>query len=305
MNLSSSNGKKHQKACNRCDLGYIVKDHIISIMQVLTNELPDYNFRLQTTKCLNTAVMLMLFFLGKRGLKIANYCDTRAVIQRHKNGTDKNDLIMKDLKKQIFSKKEKSRVIYYILLTDGYFPNSISDLTNNINTQINEQIYFPGHVFILEKMWDENINEHFYYFYQSYINKYTLNQHISLNNGLKISLSKAKRILDNLESILKAQTWNDKNVDMWKDMTFTNSSKFINSHSKENFFLCFKKAKTDKCLENIKTFFTKIQNKLEKVPNEKLEEIYGDFSLYDDKSIALTNKQMRQEVNTLLKKITI
>jgi hypothetical protein len=290
--------------CTRCDLGYVIKDHITAIMQILTNELPQFNFRLQTSKCLNTSVMMMMFLAGKRGIDIANYCDTREVIQRHKAGEDQNTLILNDLKKQLFSKREKARTLYYILLTDGYFPIA-PDASQSQPFPPADNVYFPGHVFILEKVWDVKESKHYFYFYQSYINQYTLKQHIEYNNGLKITWEKAQNLIDNLESVLNATQWGQQNVKKWKEMTFTNSSKFNNTTSQGNFFLCFKKTKSKVCYDNLSLCLQRVLRQLEGLPTHEDNNVYGDQSLYDEDAMPLTNKQLKDEAVTLLSKINI
>jgi len=285
--------------CTRCDLGYVIKDHITPIMQILTNQLPEFNFRLQTTKCLNTSIMLMMFLVGKKGIEIGNYCDTREVVKRHKEGQDNNTVIMNALKKQLFSKREKSRTLYYILLTDGYFPFASQTLTPT------NHVYFPGHVFILEKIWDSTESRHYFYFYQSFINQYTLKQHIEFNNGLKISWEQALNLIGNLEYILKAKQWGQENVNKWKQMTFTDSSQFTNTNCQGQFFLCFKKAKSTICYNNLLECLQKVMTNLNKLPTQNDNDIYGDQTLYDDDANPLTNKQLKQEVLSLMSKIYI
>lgn len=281
-----------ERGC-RCDLGFIIKDHIQALMQMLTNDLPQFNFRMQTTKCLNTAVMLVQFLLGNKGLQIANSCDTRAVISRHSQGMESNESVLHDLKKQLFSKREKTRVLYYILLSDGYFPTQSG--TDNR--------YFPGHVFILEKAWDQAQQKHIYYFYQSYINKYTLREHIMMNKGLVITQERANELMTHLEKVLKSETWSTENVKRWYDMTFADSSNLLNSNSRQRFFLCFRKAKTSVCLEKLEQFLTKHRRRLMKMPASRMDDVYGDDKLYEDTSKALSNKQVLMQVEALLEKI--
>lgn len=290
---SDSNSNKCTKICN---IGFIIKHHVKCIMQLLTNDIPQFNIRLQTTKCLNTAVMLMQFLLGKKGLQIVDACDTRDVIERHKSGIDRNDVIMQELKKQIFSKREKSRTLYYILLSDGYFPGK--DVNNN-----DIQKYFPGHVFILEKIYNVSTKQHIFYFYQSYINKYSLTEHIEMNKGLKISHKRAEELLNDLSSVLKSPTWNNDNVKKWYDMTFVDSSDFLETQSHQQFYLCFRKAKTTDCLEKLKKYLNDKHTLLSKVPSSESDVIYGNEQLYDKNIKPLTNKQMLIEIESLLFKI--
>lgn len=292
-----------RRTCKRCDLGYIIKDHIKCVFQLLTNELPQYNFRLQTTKCLNTAVMLMFFFLGERGLKMAEECDTRSVIARHESNLENNADITKELKSQLFSKREKARTVYYILLSDGYFPKPLGTQTAPSTP---EQVYFPGHVFVLEKIWDESKQEHYFYFYQSYINQYTLQGHVEHNKGLRISHKRATELLTDLEQVLTSPTWSANNVQKWYDMTFASSETLKDSHSRNRFFLCFRKAKTNVCLGKLKKYLVDVSRKLDTLitSNPSLQgSVYGNPDLYSQDSLPLTNGEMQQQVKLLLAKI--
>lgn len=293
---------KHGNRCVKqptCDLGYIIKDHIKPLIQILTNELPQYNFRLQTTKCLNTAVMMMLFFLDKKGLAMADYCDTQKVIKRHKAGVDNNLTIMKSLKRNLFNLNEKKRTIYYILLSDGYFPRQ--DL--HTNSSKSKDVYFPGHVFILEKIWDGSKQKHFFQFYQSYINKYTLGDHIKMNKGVTLSLEKTKTIISNLEEILQARLWDTSNVQKWKLMTFVDSSNFYNTVSGQNFYICFQKAKSNTCIHVLRLLCKRIIKQLLALPQSDMNNIYGNNDLYDEDSMPLTNEQILKNVQQLLEKV--
>lgn len=298
MNISGKTEKKVSKVSTgncRCDLGYIIKDHIHVLMQLLTNDLPQFNFRMQTTKCLNTAVMLIQFLLGNKGIQIADSCDTRAVIARHTEGTDNNDAILVDLRKQLFSKKEKARTLYYVLMSDGYFPSQTGT----------ENKYFPGHVFILEKVWNAATRKHEYYFYQSYINKYTLREHIVMNKGLLVSTERTTELMNHLERVMKSETWSSDNVKRWYDMTFADSSNLLDSSSKQRFYLCFRKAKTSICLEKLEKYLQKLSKKLDKLPIALLDDVYGNSNLYEDPTKALTNKHMKSQIATLLNKIQV
>ena len=74
--------RNKRRSCTKyCDLGYVIKDHVKLLMQLLTNDLPQFNFKLQSTKCLNTAIMLLQFLIGEKSQGIADACDTRAVIK--------------------------------------------------------------------------------------------------------------------------------------------------------------------------------------------------------------------------------
>jgi len=283
-----------------CNIGYVIRNHVKCVMQLLTNDIPQFNFRLQTTKCLNTAVMLMQFLLGEKGLHIADACDTRAVISRHTSGMENNQQLLTELKRQLFSKREKSRTIYYILLSDGYFPEKQLDDT----IEIQKDRYFPGHVFILEKLYSKSTNKHSFFFYQSYINKYSLSEHIEMNKGLKISSKRAEELINDLSSVINSPTWSHDNVKKWYDMTFADSTDLLNSQSKGKFFLCFRKAKTSTCLERLERYLKAKHKALSKIPRSAIANIYGNPNMYDTKIKPLSNGEMIVEIESLLYKIS-
>jgi len=280
-----------EEKCRKCDIGYILKNYIKPLMQTLTNDVKDYYMRLLTTKCLNTAVMLSIFMLGKnRGIEIANYCDTEATRKRHIENKDDNSSIISYFKKDILSSiKTKQRYLYYILLTDGKFPNRDAS---------KESLFFPGHVLILEKIPDLKSNKAYYYFYQSYINSYDLKDHIKKNNNsLKLTYEKTEALLNNLEYILESPIWDSKCVEAWESFTFANTENLLGSQSKNNFFLCIRKAKVVDCLKHIERYTIEKINELKKIPLDN--KIYGDNTLYDEKQKPLTVKQMSKQLNKL------
>lgn len=282
---------KYQFDCKKCDIGYILKNYIKPLIQTLTNDIKSYYMRLLTTKCLNTAVMLAVFMVGKkRALQLSNYCDTEATRKRHMDGKDQNYNIINTLRADVFTMKTNHRWLYYILLTDGHFPHESKGKE--------ESQFFPGHVFILEKIPDKH--EPFYYFYQSYINEYDLKDHIKRNNkSLKICKKRAENIIDDLEYILNAQIWDVKCVQHWRDLTFIDSSHLLNYVSKNNFFICYKKAKLTDCLKYIKIYTKEKLKEIEPMLPEKSKHVYGDATLYENIERALTYNQVYNQLKKL------
>ena len=289
-----------ESKCDRCDIGYILKKYVKPLMQTLTVDIREYYMRLLTSKCLNTAVMLAIFMLGKeKGINIANYCDTEKTRTRHKNNEDDNNEILYWFKKDILYKNIRShRYLYYILLTDGKFP------FEDVNKP---HAFFPGHVFIIEKFPSTSNNSiPNFYFYQSYINEYDLDGHIKKNdNSLKLSYDKLAKIVEGLIYILNVTKWDDKCIEYWKLLTFVDSSYLKDSICKGNFFLCIKKTRVYDCLKHIEEY-TKI--KLEEIEPSVVKEsklIYGDKSLYDEKQQPLTVLQMYRKLRKLYSDVVI
>lgn len=286
--------------CKRCDMVFILKDYVKPIMQLLSNDLNDFYMGLLTTKCLNTAIMIMYFMVGKEGIKISKYCDTRATIKRHTNNIDNNNDIMIVLKKDILNPNIKNRYIYYILLTDAYFPRE------------NEQTFFPGHVILIEKTPSNIVNEKpYYYMYQSYINKYDLAGHYSLkskksskidnNDSVKMTYDELSKFINKLGYIMNSSRWDDNCIKYWKDFTFIDTQNMRNSECKNKFYICYKRALVNTCIGNIKKYTQDKLKILKKVKNDN--DIYGDTMKYKDTEIALTNGSMRYSLENLLYKL--
>jgi hypothetical protein len=267
---------------------HILKDYVKPIMQLLSNDIVDYNMRLIVTKCLNTAVMLVYFLLGEKGIRMANYCDTHATIKRHQDNLDNNTTLITSLTKDLLLKTSK-RYIYYILLTDARFPRTGT-----------EDVFFPGHVLVFEKIPGTGTKEPYYNIYQSYINQYDLKGYYNnTNNATKISYKDLKVLLSNLKYILESEKWDDKCIKYWKDLTFVDTTSMKDSLSKNRFFLCYQRALVSVCIEKVYKY---VIDKLRPLKYMQYEtnEIYGDIERYDASQNPLTKFQMKTELSNLL-----
>lgn len=284
------------KACQKCDIGYVLKNYVKPLMQTLTIDIKDFYMKLLTTKCLNTAVMLSIFMLGrKRGLDIAGYCDTVKTRKRHMENIDSTHVILSSFRDDFLVHATRNREFYYILLTDGSFPYEGTS---------KPPAFFPGHVFILEKIPTDD--GPIFYMYQSYINKYDFKEHIKKNHGtLKISPKRAVSIADTLEYILQADTWDAECVKLWKKMTFVDTTDIMGSSCKNRFFLCIRKAPVKDCLKHIQQYTEQKLKEIEKIPDAHLcMKIYGDTSLYDKSQKPLTVSEMYRQLKSLHKDVT-
>lgn len=287
--------------CPRCDIGYIISNYITPLIQCLTNDIKDYNMGLLTTKCLNTAVMIMFFMLGERGLKKASTCDSRDVVKRHTdyltkyNIQDKhssNKQVLAKMRRKIMRKCSKTRELYYILMNDSQFPY--------IGTT-KPDAFFPGHVFVLEKIPGEPTP--YYYIYQSYINKYDLKGHLThKNNTLKMSYKETGELLDKLRYILtETSTWDEKCIQYWKDFTFVDTSNIQGSTTEGRLFICCASSKVLNCMENIENYVdTKLQQ-LSTLNASDNHAVYGNVTKYHSNDKVMSNGEMQAQLSDLLK----
>ena len=277
-------------SCKPCDMGYILKDYIRPIMQCLTNDIKDYHMRLLVTKCLNQAVMMSFFMLGKKGIEIANACDSVKVQQRHKDKIDNNTDVLEGLQTQLLYPRCRYRQMFYILMSDAQF-NHRDGVTR----------HFPGHVFVIEKI--PGGSKPSYYFHQSYINKYDYNGHIKRNNGLALKWDDVKRMIEQIRYVIMSPTWDANSVRFWKQITFVDTSNLLGAESGDHMFLCFRKARVSDCVGRLESYVRRKLSGISKLKLGRMNEVYGDQTMYDSDQKQLTNIQMKTSLEKLLETI--
>ena len=244
-----------------CNYLYIISKYIVSILQIMNVVFADkYTNNLITTKCLNTAVMIIVFTLGDKKIPAIQYCDVSNTIHRHGLKQDDNLQIFNKMNRSIVRKMKESSstMMYYIMLTDGNLDSSIS----NVPTK-----YFPGHVFILEKSIDYNNNLN-YRIYQSYIAKYSLHDHLNKTKCKVFEIDEIKPILKFFRKFLSPYyIWDNETVQYWKKLTNVDSSEFI-GYKTYNIFLCYKLFKSNSILKNLKQFVHVHLNLIKKYETE-------------------------------------
>lgn len=287
--------KCEPKRCKQCDIGTLIVSFLKPIMQTLTNDIKDYNMRMLLTKCLNTSIVLSFILLGPIGVKRASYCDTQRTIDRHKKGIDNNREILDRLKLDLLNKNEPGRWVYYMLITDAYFPY------DNVNRK---DAFMPGHVVLIERINDGK--EVFYYLYQSYINQYDFKGHFDRSKGtLRKSWDEIRNILEKVDAMLMAKKWNENTIQFWKDFTFVNTRDMKNSNSEERMYLCWRKTQATECVKYLEDYVNQKLRQLEKIPRTLDDKIYGDESKYDPRQNPMTNGEIRICLTNLLAQINL
>jgi hypothetical protein len=264
------------------NIGFIVKDFVKPIMQALTVELKHYRMRMLTTKCLNTSVTFWHLLFGKRGHEDTIYCDVMNVVERHEHKKiDNNEGIISALKADILDSKDKVKYAYYIMLTDGYF----------VNKESNKKEFFPGHVFVVEKVPTNRLP--YFYIYQSYINEYDFKGSLEFRERPQISVESMEVFMDCLEYFAENSVWDEVMVAFWKDLTNVDTANMIGCRPENAFHMCFRKKPITECLENMERFVDHI---LETIPAGKNVEIYGTSNAeYNSREGPLTNGEMRKQ----------
>lgn len=267
-------------ACNT-NIGIIVRDFVKPIMQALTVELKHYRMRLLTTKCLNTSVTFWHLLFGKRGHADTMYCDVKNVVERHEQRkTDSNEKIISYLKDDILDTSNgTTRYAYYVMLTDGYF----------VNDQTHAKEFFPGHVFVIEKV--PSTSAPHYYIYQSYINEYDFKGSLDFRQESKIPADKMMSYMECLEYFASNSLWDDVMIAFWKDLTNVDTTNMLGCRPQNAFHMCFRKKPITECLDNMERFVDHI---LETIPDGKESNVYGASNTeYNSRQEPLTNHEMR------------
>jgi hypothetical protein len=257
-------------------------------MQALTVSIREYNMRLITTKCLNTAVMFMVLFFGQNALKDTEYCDVHNVVERHESEKDNNIILVNKLQRDVL-RNTVNRYVYYVMLTDGYFRNNEG-----------KETFFPGHVMVWEKIPGAKKNEHHYYIYQSYINQYDFSGSLAFHSTPVVSTKTMRYYMKTLCGFMENQVWDENMVKFWKELTNVDTSSMLSSSPKNCFYLCYKRRKNTECLKNLESL---AMTTLKRIPQNADNVIYGDVHIYNTKASPLTNREMRESFTHLLKAI--
>jgi len=252
-NKTTNKSETSSKVClSDCNVTELILKYLVPIFQYLSIELTDYNMKLKTTKCLNTAVMLVHILGSEKDVKTkVNYCDTENINKRYSKIKDKIKKIEK--KKNILDKLDKdlsksninARYFYYILMTHTKMKKG------NKNDG-----WFPGHVYIIEKSLNCQ-KELKYKIFQSYINQYDLNGHFKNNNNtMELRDNNIKSVINGMRNILLKKTWNKKAVKFWNKLCYVNTENII-GYDTENINICYQKIKIDNCYTNLLNFTKK------------------------------------------------
>ena len=288
-----------------CKVTDIIMKYLVPLMQFLSIDMKDYNMMLKTTKCLNTAVMLVFLLGGSEQLETAEFCDSYKINKRYKKKKNKLEYkinVLEKLKKDISSKNIHKKWFYYILLTHN-------DMVNGVNPTNKETAFFPGHVFIIDKYKDCR-NDVKYKIYQSYINQYDLIGHYKKNkNSMKLKNNNINFLLDGLDNIIKNPLWNQNSVEFWKQLSFVDTQSLVN-HKTEDINLCYSKIRIDSCYKNLLKFVKKSSKKIKKdilennLNKYNVEQNNSDFmvkkyTIYElfDKFISLENELINELKN--------
>lgn len=295
-----------------CDVGYIVKNNVHAVMQLLTVKLRMYNMHLITTKCLNTAVMMMYLFLGETATTITHECDVSIVQDRVRRRLDPPSAHIADaLVHDMMSGSE--RALYYIMMTDGEMsiprpaPNANANAKRNTNAKIIANAhpkpppapYFPGHVFVVERIDRTRFN-----LYQSYINEYDMTQYVDTCGSLSVGRARMERLVKGMHMLMTKNTWDAECSEFWMDLTQVGApaaNKFMGGAVKGAIHFCYRRVYTRHCVANLRILLQSSLEELQTLFKSTPDAVYGEPSFYTQSPVApLTVRQLIAKVKKML-----
>ena len=253
--------------------------------------------KLKTTKCLNTAVMLVYILSEKIYIKQnVDYCDTDNINKRFNTIREQNldtmeekKKILDDLDKDIKIPETNTRFFYYVLMTNTKMKKKKRKSKLDMSKDYE---WFPGHVYIIEKHTDCK-DKLKYKIYQSYINEYDLNGHYKYNNNSVNLRSNIKTIVNGMKNILLKKKWNKSAVNFWNKLCYIDTTNLVGCET-EYINICYTKIPIKNCYKNLERFTNNAIKNIQKNISNKNNDIYNINQ--DDNDM----KIRQYEINELL-----
>jgi len=248
-----------------CDLGRLIDDHFNMLIDIFKGDMTELGVESVYTKCLYTSVTILYLLCGMKAIEGSLKCYVNNVKERMSGLTVSNveNVIQKDIEeasRRILS-NNKRRMVYFMMITNSELPHA-KDKTR-------EKAFFPGHVFVIDKQYDRISNEPVYRLYQSYINKYTLQEFSKKKNknnssssssssssrktrkAMDYTFDEMKAFLSKLSHLLNSKVWTQVNVDFWKEFTHVSANYMKGFLIQPHIYFCFNELPAIRCKEGL------------------------------------------------------
>jgi hypothetical protein len=277
-NKSNKSIKDESGCLSDCNVITLILKYLVAIFQYLSIEITDYNMKLKTTKCLNTAVMLVYILSEKIYIKQnVDYCDTDNINKRFNTIREQNldtmeekKKILDDLDKDIKIPETNTRFFYYVLMTHTKMKKKKRKSKLDMSKDYE---WFPGHVYIIEKHTDCK-DKLKYKIYQSYINEYDLNGHYKYNNNSVNLRSNIKTLVNGMKNILVKKKWNKSAVNFWNKLCYIDTSNLVGCET-EYINICYTKIPIKNCYKNLERFTNNAIKNIQKNISNGNNDIYN------------------------------
>lgn len=219
------------KSTVSCDLGNFVSKYFNFLIDVFNEDLKNIGIEKGVyTKCLYTSVTMFYLLAGERAKKKSLFCyvdNVKSRVEKCKDVYKMTHELLTKFEKQLLATVCNKRDIFFVMLTDDDLPY------NNDKTKMK---MFPGHVFVIDKQVDNDCVPR-YKVYQSYINKYTLEEYSSLkkksgkdinNSHMNFSYHEMKDFINQLSKFLMSQKWTKSSIKFYENFTLVDSHEYLN-----------------------------------------------------------------------------
>ncbi len=254
-----------------CNLGSLINKHFNMLIDIFKYDLTELGVESVHTKCLYTAVTILYLICGHKAIKgsLQCYVDRVKTRMRQKSEEDKKIFIknsMDEAYKNILN-KDNRRMVYFMMITNSELPHPKDPF---------KEEFFPGHVFVIDKQIRKGDDKPFYRLYQSYINKYTLeeySQQIHKPTGSvyhEYSYERMEDLMNKLKYFINSSTWDSKNVEFWKEFTLVNANNFKGYPIQPYIHFCYNALPALRCKKGLYDLLE------EKVRQNKIPLIYKE-----------------------------
>lgn len=270
-----------------CSIGAFIESNCKPLIQLATHRLPEYNMRNDSTKCLNSAVMLAYLLFGETALQYTSQCDVENVKTRYRL-KDRSLAQAKQLAKELKRPGSEPHVLY-VMLTDGNMPRSDDSSI---------KMYEPGHVFLIERFGGDACKDRVFDVYQSYINAYDLDEYAMKARNQPRDQAFLDYIADSLVHLFSVPTWDERCSTFWKTFTQAAGDQFEGYDHHGVMMLCYVRLPLASCSGDMRRLLTEA---LVEADAAAPDDVFGDATKYKSVvSAPLTNGQMAQHLREML-----
>lgn len=242
-----------------CDLAMIVKDHVDVFMEVVQRYFPNWSMA-DRTKCVNTAAMMMMLYIGLSARDHVDVCSVENVKWRREQQRDLGGLVDAEVAR-LFQNYilgpcvRAHRELFYVMVTNGTWVHPDG-----------RQVVFPGHVFVIEKLSGSQLP--YYRLYQSYISRFTL-QEVVDNGAMYVDYSVMSWYASRFVRLMETKTWDDDINRFWNAFAKLSTPDDINGPyvglvgwALRDVHMCFRHVKipAKMCLENVDRLLRDFRN---------------------------------------------
>lgn len=240
-----------------CDLGTLIHDHFNMLIDIFGKDLKDLGVESVYTKCLYTSVTILYILCGNKAIEGSLKCYVNNVKERMEGLSDsdveshiKRDA--RDASMRILANNRR-RMVYFMMITNAELPHA--------KNKERKDAFFPGHVFVIDKLFYANEKFPRYKLYQSYINKYTLqdfserkkkrkrntNNNDNDDKAMDYTYEEMTVFLEKLSHLLNSKTWTSDNVKFWKEFTHV-SAEYMKGYSLQPYiYFCYNELPAIRC----------------------------------------------------------